>query len=169
MRGKLQQTYRAAQELERQSAFGGSIPLGEMPRLASLLMSDEGSVEVEFEFTRGNYQHDAIRGRYRAGLTTQCQRCLDPMTLAVEQSFELLIDASDEDVEAFQVDTVYTDDGHLNVFEVIEDELILALPLIMMHENVDCNRYLSKPVHDDAPAEERPNPFAVLASLKEPN
>jgi len=169
MRGKLQQTYKASHELDRQSAFSGSIPLVDMPRLTSLIMSDNTSVDVDFEFTRGVYNHDAIRGQYKVGLTTQCQRCLEPMVLEIDQSFELLIDASDEDVEAFQVDTVFTEDGYLNLCEVIEDELILALPLIMMHDNDGCNPYLKEHVDDAPPAQERPNPFAVLASLKDTN
>lgn len=169
MRDRLQQTYRVSHELERQSVFSGIIPLKQMARLTSLLLPADVVVEVDFEFTRGDFSHDAIRGIYRAELSASCQRCLEPMSLPIEQSFELLIDASDEDVEALQMDTVYTDDGYLDLYEVIEDELILALPLIMMHEDKGCNQYLSQQADEPQPANEKPNPFAVLASLKDSN
>ena len=87
------------------------------------------------------------------------------MVYTIDQDFELLIDASDEDVEAFQVDTVFSSDGYLDVFEVIEDELILALPIILMHEDVSCNGYLSS-TPSETQVVEKKNPLAVLEALK---
>ena len=88
------------------------------------------------------------------------------MVQTIDQDFELLIDATDEEIKASQVDSVYTSEGYLDVFEVIEDELILALPIILVHEDPSCNEYL-RSVAGEEQAVERDNPFAVLESLKE--
>lgn len=165
MQGRLQQTYRVSRELEQHASFSGRIPLSQMPRLCSLVMHDDSEIEVSFEFASDAFQHSAIRGHYHVGLTAECQRCLEPMVQTIDQDFELLIDATDEDIQAFQVDSVYTSEGYLDVFEVIEDELILALPLIMMHEDTACNEYLQSGA-SDAPIVEKNNPFAVLEALK---
>ena len=166
MQGRLQQSYRVSRELDQHATFDGTIPLSKMPRLSSLIIANETDIEVKFEFASDAYQHPSIRGSYRAQLNAQCQRCLEPMDFTVEQDFELLIDASDEEVQAFQVDSVYTSEGYLDVFEVIEDELILTLPIILMHDDPSCNEYL-QPGEPDSPVVEKNNPFAVLEALKE--
>jgi uncharacterized protein len=59
-----------------------------------------------------------------------------------------------------------TEDG-LDVVALIEDELLLSLPMIPMHDDPACNRVLNALKHGEDPAvESRPNPFAILAGLK---
>ena len=57
----------------------------------------------------------------------------------MDVDFRLMIDASDEMVEHSSEDTLYSDDGYIDISEVVEDELILALPLVAMHEDTACN------------------------------
>ena len=79
--------------------------------------------------------------------------------------FRLMIDANDEMVEHSSDDTLYSDDGHIDIGEVVEDELILALPLVAMHEDTACNE--SWQVTElQAETPKRENPFAVLQQLK---
>ncbi|MDP1159869.1 YceD family protein, partial [Klebsiella variicola] len=54
---------------------------------------------------------------------------------------------------------------HLDARELIEDELLLALPLVPRHAN--CPQPLPGAGEQAEPeAEQRPNPFAALAALK---
>jgi uncharacterized protein len=46
----------------------------------------------------------------------------------------------------------------------VEDELILALPLVPRHDA--CPQPLAAPATAEEPLAERPNPFAALAALK---
>jgi uncharacterized protein len=166
MQGKLKRTYRTSSELTRKADYIGVIPLAEMPRLLSLTLPQEGEVDVAFTFGHNVLNHALIKGQYATDIQVECQRCLEPMSFRIEQQFELLIDAKDEDIESFQTDSVYTSDGYLDVFEVIEDELILALPLILMHEDTSCNTYWRPEPVEEAPVEKKDNPFAVLKTLK---
>ena len=165
MQGKLQQTYRVSQEVTRHGFFSGSIKPSQFPRLSSLVIPDQGVIRVTFEFTKNAYQHDSVKGHINAELSVECQRCLKPMEQTIDLDFDLLIDATDEDIQSFQLDSVYSDEGFLDIFEVIEDELILALPIIMMHEDISCNPYWQPESVDDQVVEKN-NPFAVLESLK---
>lgn len=102
-----------------------------------------------------------------AAVKLECQRCLQPVAvpLAVQRSFRF---APDETTAA-QIDADSEDDvlvltRALDLHELVEDELILALPLVPRHDL--CPQPLEAPADaEEAPAE-RPNPFAALAALK---
>lgn len=53
---------------------------------------------------------------------------------------------------------------------MIEDEIILSLPVVPVHDSEHCEVSEADMVFGKLPAEvEKPNPFAVLASLKKSN
>ena len=99
----------------------------------------------------------------------QCQRCLQPLLhpLVIERAFRF---ARDED-EAARLDEEVDDDvlvlvKHLDLADLIEDEIILSLPLVPRHES--CPQPLltqEAQAHDAEPA---PHPFAALAALRRP-
>lgn len=102
-----------------------------------------------------------------ASLQLECQRCLQPVAtpLAVQRSFRFLPDeASAAEIDADSEDDVLVLTRALDVHELVEDELILALPLVPRHEA--CPQPLAAPAAADEPLAERPNPFAALAALK---
>ncbi|MEO8057344.1 MAG: YceD family protein [Burkholderiales bacterium] len=99
-------------------------------------------------------------------VSLECQRCLQPMAvaLAVERSF-LFVHGEEA---AAQLDADSDDDvlaltRSLDLRELVEDELLLAMPIVPRHDA--CPEPL--PVRPNDPlAEENPNPFAALAVLK---
>lgn len=97
-----------------------------------------------------------------------CQRCLQPVGQDVE--VDRWIRFVDTEAEAAALDIDSDDDvlalpRHLDARELIEDEMLLALPLVPRHEV--CPEPLPQPTDDLPPVEEeRPNPFAKLATLK---
>lgn len=102
-----------------------------------------------------------------ADLVLQCQRCLQPLPLAVradrrigfvegEDAAAALDAESDDDVLALA--------PVLDVHVLVEDELLLALPLVPRHDVCPDPPRLRDP-DDDAVASAL-NPFAVLAALK---
>jgi len=167
MQGKFQQHYRVAREIERPALFEGEITMDRLPRVRELLRdaSTAEPVRLCFEFLRTPWGARSIRGRIRAELPMTCERCLQGMALTVDQPFELLIDARDED-ESSGLEIIQTEDGWLDLFALVEEELILALPIIRRHDDAGCNEYW-RPAGPQAGAEaKRDNPFAALAALK---
>ena len=146
--------------------FEGRIPLAAMTRLASSLSDTEG--EVGFRLAFGT---DALRIAYveleiDAELPMECQSSLKRFLLPVQisQRLGLIRDEADEaalpeEYEALLVDA----DAMLRPAELVEDELILALPVVAVAPDAEAvERDFAPPTEETASA----NPFAALAGLK---
>jgi uncharacterized protein len=170
MQDKLRRRYQVQKEVTRNGYFEGEIALSKLERLGQLLHPGDGGhddrkISVTFEFVRDEYDIPMIKGQLRTSLELECQRCLQSLDMPLELEFELMIDASDELLRDSSLDTIYSDDGFIDVFEVIEDELILAAPLVALHEDSSCNEHWQASASEpEAAAKE--NPFAVLQQLK---
>lgn len=98
-----------------------------------------------------------------ATLNTYCQRCLDSMALNLQLEFHYLI----SDRVAGLADNEFVDDSDefdlqepnqsMNLISLIEDELIMAMPIAPAHE-FDCSKLTMQ-------AGGKPNPFAALKGL----
>ena len=126
---------------------------------------------------RGELRKDAsgqdqvwLHLRVDATLPMLCQRCLEQVEvpLSVDRSFRFVADeaaaaAQDDDVE----EDLLVLAGEFDLQQLIEDELLLALPLIARHDV--CPGPVRLAAADpgfDAAAPKRPNAFAQLARLK---
>lgn len=108
----------------------------------------------------------------QAQLPLACQRCLAPVpvALAVDRWFRFVIDevtaaAEDEDSD----EDVLALEPRPNLRELIEDELLMELPLVPMHETCPQPVVMAAGVIDGAAGAGEPtrkNPFAELAKLK---
>ena len=148
----------------------GSVAVRSLPRLASALAADSGTVNVELQARPEVGGRIVVTGRIRAPLEMTCQRCLEPVTLEVEAEPRLAWVKSDAEMEVLppEYDPLLSVDGRVAVAELVEDELLLALPLTPKHADGAC-REIRKPAARSAPVieeENRKNPFADLAKLK---
>lgn len=99
-----------------------------------------------------------------------CQRCLGPVDvpLSVENAFRFVASeavAAQEDDEVEEDLLVLARDFDLH--DLIEDELLMALPVVPRHDA--CPTPVTLAVADadfDAGKDAKPNPFAALATLK---
>jgi uncharacterized protein len=153
----------------------GRWPLRDMARIAEQLASDTRSqtdedvvwsVRGERRSKRGGPAQLWLHLRAAARLTLQCQRCLEPMSVPLNIERSILFvpgEAAAEQLDAECEDDVLALTPALDLRELVEDELLLAQPLVPRHEV--CPNAL--PLKDEADlTQERPNPFAVLAELK---
>jgi uncharacterized protein len=142
--------------------------LSELERLGELLHLGKSDLEgrkitLKFEFVRNETEISMLVGHLQTSLQLECQRCLKAMELPIALDFSLMIDASDELVSDASVDTLYSNDGAIDIIEVVEDELILAIPLVAMHNDTACNENWQA---SEFEAAVKDNPFAVLQLLK---
>ena len=106
----------------------------------------------------------------RARVWRECQRCLLPVALDLEVARALRFVATEEQAAALDAeseDDVLALGRRLDLHELVEDELLLALPLVPMHTT--CPQAPPMRFGDDAvaaDAEPAPRPFAALARLK---
>jgi uncharacterized protein len=144
--------------------FAGELSLSALPRLRSSLAEQDGSVSFELEFDTDEFDQAYAEMRVRGELPLVCQRTLEVYRQPVAVSMRLgLITREEQEAalppgyEPFLVPA----DGLVAPADLIEDELILALPLVPARpESVVAERV------DDGEAAERPNPFAALKSLR---
>jgi uncharacterized protein len=169
MRDKLRKRYQVQKEVTQNGRFEGELKrLGELVHLQEPV-SMERKIAVSFEFVRNEFDIPMLVGHLQASLDLECQRCLKPIQTPMELDFRLMIDASDEIVRQSSLDTLYSDDGYIDITEVVEDELILAVPLVAMHEDTACNEDLlikGQLTDSQSEAAVKENPFAVLQQLK---
>ena len=168
MRDKLRKCYQVQTEVTRNGYFEGEIALSELGRLVELLHLEESDLKgrkiaLKFEFVRNETEISMLVGHLQTSLQLECQRCLKAMELPIALDFSLMIDASDELVSDASVDTLYSNDGAIDIIEVVEDELILAIPLVAMHNDTACNENWQA---SEVEAAVKDNPFAVLQQLK---
>jgi uncharacterized protein len=98
-----------------------------------------------------------------------CQRCLTPVEtpLEVDQWYrfvgtEEIAMAEDDDCE----EDLLVMEPQFDLLAVLEDELLMALPVVPMHEQCPTALPVQPAGPDLGQAGEKPNPFAALAQLK---
>lgn len=146
--------------------FEAVLPLASMTRLRDSLVDAEGDVRVAIEFDRDALQVPYVELRIEAELPLECQRSLQRFLQPVRlvQRLGLIRDEAEEaamppDYEPLLV----AEDGMLRPAELVEDELILAVPVIPAAPGTEA-------MERDWPASPEEaataSPFAALASLK---
>ena len=151
----------------------GSYSVAEMERLQDLLFDSSGKVAVSLEFGIDAEGIRYMKGRLQAELTLECQRCLQAMQAPIDTTFALGLVRGNEAAELLpsHYEPLLVESDTLFLRDIIEDELLLALPLVAKHEDSQCievNRQVTedKRNEDDRGKAEKENPFSVLASLK---
>lgn len=150
--------------------LSGSLPLARLSRLAGLLSDREGRVEVELSFARDSKGRATLRGRVSGDLHLICQRCLGTLVLPVEGVPALVLVARLGEAEGLEnsVEPLVVGEGPLVVADVVEDELILAIPQVPMHPIGSCQAGVAPiPAAGDGGAGPRASPFAVLEGLRD--
>lgn len=150
--------------------FSGRVPLASLHRLRDALVDAEGEVEFALDFGHDALQVPFVELRVTARLPLECQRSMRRYLHPVEvvQRLALLKGGGDEEADEAALPEGYEslvlpDDGALRPLDLVEDELILAVPVVALAPG-------SEAVERDWPVaadeEVRANPFAALASLK---
>lgn len=154
--------------------ISGVFPLTEFSRLSSALSDDQGEVTAGLTFDRNQDGRPVLKAELGGCLTVQCQRCLQDMSVTVEHAFQLIFvrpGRPNDEVHSLY-DTIEVADGSdVNLSELIEDELLLLLPQVPMHDDPVCEIETEfgdeQSEHTGDVSAEKENPFAVLADLKD--
>ncbi|MCP5261708.1 MAG: DUF177 domain-containing protein [Rhodoferax sp.] len=157
-------------------SVGGTLPLAEFDRVTPDCVGDVANVEVTWSASgdlRGGQGTSAVPWLHlqvRGELPLVCQRCLEPVAtpVAVDQWFRFVPDedtAEQQDDDA--TEDLLVESAEFDLRALVEDELVLAMPLIASHET--CPRAPRLSAQDEGfeePAAQPPRPFAALAQLR---
>jgi uncharacterized protein len=143
----------------------GKIELSRMPRLGSSLCDTDGTVFIDLSFSKNKGGVRYINGVLKTELSVICQRCMEPMSLVIstEVNLELINSLAAAARMPHNYEPLLVNAEPISLVELIEDELILALPLSPLHPENECG---AVGLVKDVTVHATPNPFAVLSKLK---
>lgn len=158
---------------KKNETLSGVLLLADCPRLQELLHqpslkveSNQQEIAFNLKGTTNSLNQHLLTLSITAKLSANCQRCLNAMPLTIKLQFNYLIsDVEDADLEALELDNADDYDllqrsANMDLAALIEDEVIMALPIAPTHENT-CVELITQ-------SGEKPNPFAALKGLLKP-
>jgi len=160
---------------EQGTELVGSIPLSKLPRVSELLVSSEGDVNAELVFGRDEQRLRILSGKLSCDVSMACQRCLEPVTKSIHSEFVLGLVLTDE--QAVNLPKIYEPlmvelDDNMELSDILDEELLLSVPMFAYHEPKDCKvdasivDFYDQDVEVEAVEDTKPNPFGVLSNIK---
>jgi len=136
----------------------------EMPRLQDMLADSTGEIRYVVRGLPDKDGKPVLEVSIDGVLQLRCQRCLSGFAYPLNLVSRLLLEQPGEldefsDEENDAMDSIAAD-KHLDVLNMIEEEILLSLPFAPKHPEGEC-----KPAVESLNPSDR-NPFAVLAGLK---
>ncbi len=120
----------------------GKLAVSEFPRLQELLFQsvdtdvNDELIDIKLEFMRSETGLPLVKGTIGCKLDMRCQRCLQLVKIPFDSELNVVFVSSDAQAETLQEgsDTWLVEDSHLFLKDFIEDEILLALPVVIAHD-----------------------------------
>ena len=146
----------------------GSMAVARLERVLPALSSPDGELQVQLELGRDPGGTRFLNGTVCGTVELQCQRCLGPMRVSLDQEFRLGIVQSHAEANRLQerYEPLVVGSEPVLIADIVSDEVLLALPLVPVHaDEGKCHEF----VKDYQPPQlaKRENPFDMLAELKQ--
>ena len=128
----------------------GYVKLATLPRFQEFLRNIdaiESDILVNLEFKELANNKITVNGHINHDVIIECQRCLGEMPLKINTKIAVVlidilsrIDKNLSDYEIIEISSDPNQDNMLDIYSLIEDELILSLPTAAKHAaNADCS------------------------------
>lgn len=129
--------------------FVGALPLADFPRLVGLICHPEGFVEVDLVSGVDKDGLRYLRGRICLTVELICQRCNEPVAypLTLNISLSPIVHEQQATELPEQYDPVVTKGESVLLRDLIEEEILLGLPMIPKHEIGQCLVELPQDLH----------------------
>lgn len=155
--------------------FEGSVAPADLHRLRGLLAADEGQVHAAISCDLDEASRTVLSVAVNAIISVRCQRCLEIFQRPLDANSRLAVVRTDEQAAGLPegLEPVLAT-REIDLWAVVEDELVLAMPVYSYHEDRTCierlagAEFAASAAGDDKPAQnvETNGPFNVLAQLK---
>ncbi|MFM1885255.1 MAG: hypothetical protein RL026_412 [Pseudomonadota bacterium] len=142
------------------------VPVARLERLASGLAATTGTARGDIRFERRS-GFPAAQVEASAEVTLACQRCFGPLRLRLEGRSLVYLPTSENEAERVPADAevLIAAEGRLRPAELVEEELLLALPFAPLHaEGEGCAGRVETPEAETS-RDDVQRPFAALAGL----
>jgi uncharacterized protein len=147
-------------------SMSGSLPVASLQRLHDVLFDTDGSLSYEVRGGCDSRQRPQLELRITGDLDLQCQRCLGLLPYVVDVRNTVLLippaEQTSEDIDDAQTADAIEASPELEVTSLIEEEVLLSLPLAPRHAEGECASRLEQTARAAESA------FAKLGALKRP-
>ena len=158
---------------DRGTTLQGEVLLADLERLCDPLSDNVGTVQAKFVFERDERRSVVIHSSIEVEVKMVCQRCLELVALPIRSECHYAVVKEGADTQSLPkgYDVLEVGEDPLDLMTLVEDELLLALPIVPAHDPEDCQQPAG--ANEPEPSQDevsRSNPFSVLAQLKrDPN
>ncbi len=157
----------------------GYIPSKSAERLRDAVLGyEDDQIKVTLQFGRDLEKHLTITGHAETSVSVQCQRCLQPMPYLLATNISLAVVRTEDaarELPSYLEPLIVTEEK-VSTSHIVEEELLLAMPLVMYHPSADCQMdyKISQNIEDNENISalkteketEKDNPFSILEQLK---
>jgi uncharacterized protein len=154
-----------AQLSPKSLVFEGAVPPGDLPRLMESLANDDGELRYRISARRDPQRRATVSCIIEGFVFLTCQVSLDTFRHPVSIDDRLVLVGDESRLPPMEEESDSEDylvvDEPLDVLELVEDAVILALPMMPRKPGLEWKEAETK----DTP-EEKPSAFAKLSSLK---
>jgi uncharacterized protein len=151
---------------KNQVRLEGQYSTAKLPRLAEYSPSKDANVHVRLGFSQETDALIKVSGNIDLKLRLTCERCLQPFDLDISLEPQFYFDVSGVEPEEQDERDIIQVKGPVDLKSLVEDEILLALPMIPMHETGQCaaggKEYQEE---EDKQQTDVNHPFAQLAEL----
>ncbi|MFC4312117.1 YceD family protein [Steroidobacter flavus] len=109
----------------------------ELPRLREAGGQEGSWIEAEFQFSLFDGK-PAVAGELHGTVVQTCQRCMQPADIELDDTFQVILVEEERSDEPGGYEPVVTNPSRLDLAWLAEEQALLALPLVPMHESEDC-------------------------------
>ncbi len=157
----------------------GFLEISALPRVAEEASSIEPGdgfqweVKTHFVDSPGSESQQTLELAVKGRIHLVCQSCLRDCGLDLAQKSRFVLVATEEEADAFPMEDDQQEplvaSQHFDLLGLIEDEILLSMPLILKHPEGACQPHASSfgDREEDGDASEKPqNPFNILKNMK---
>ena len=125
---------------QNRAHLAGSLELSDFQRLLPNLANDQGQVTIDLSFSKDLEGFAQCVGEFSLQCNLQCQRCLQPYLHKLHAQIGLTAVKDDEQALGLisGMEPIVIGDEELTLVEIIEDEILLLMPLIPKHADSQC-------------------------------
>ncbi|HVT34166.1 MAG TPA: YceD family protein [Nevskiaceae bacterium] len=156
-------TVSASGAVAKAQRYEGDLSLTAMPRLAQLVRPEAHAVQVQL-VADDKSGYPRMHGEVSGTLPLECQRCGRAFDWPLQAAIDLRLvrDEQHEHDLLGDCDPYLVRDDQLPLRELIEDEVLLALPMLARCESCENSVNAAPAAVQEGPAVRRENPFAAL-------
>jgi uncharacterized protein len=142
----------------------------DLPRLSASVEAVNSSLSATLQFAVDESRQPLVKGEAKISVDVICQRCLDPMSIEIKAAIALQVILSEDHIHNVSPDYEpwIVVDKIADLAVAIEDELLLALPIVSYH---DIDKCTGTAVDSRASTNEEEtvsdSPFSILKQLKQ--